>query len=244
VVTRDRSRSARFALSAFLVWAASATARRVIPQYQPRIFHNRVLREYLRYFSGDILNVSGWEDRDKEGGYYQDYFGHIDRYVVSNIAGDRGRSTLRPGVNQQHLDLAEPLGDEMRSAFDVVFCHTVLEHVYDTQLALQNIAEISRDVVVIVVPFSQSVHYTRTYSDYVRLSPFYLRRVLEEAGYTVLLSTVNDQQWFPIYVTMIAARSPERYELLFSGAPMTFEVQIFPGRYGTYGRAGMDVPDE
>ena len=72
-------------------WAMTGSAKRRVGAPGTRGDRsNRPLREYLRTFEGDIINVSGWEDRDKEGGFYRDYFGSRSRYVVSNIRGVTG----------------------------------------------------------------------------------------------------------------------------------------------------------
>ena len=45
-------------------------------RFQPRQWSNDVLRSLVPYLreSTRVVNVSGWEDRDKEGGHYRDYF--------------------------------------------------------------------------------------------------------------------------------------------------------------------------
>ena len=142
-----------------------------------------------------------------------------------------------PGVESIYLDLEQPVPDDLDSAFDVVFSHTVLEHIFETRVALENLVRLSRDVVVTVVPFSQAVHYTHSYADYVRLSPLFLKRFFEERGYSVLLSACNDQPLFPVYIVFIASMNPGRYEKEFAEAPRSFEAQIRPTRWGRYGKA-------
>ena len=230
-----------FRLVHFLSWLLHGLAKRTIAEHKPRRFHNAVLRRHLASLGGSIINVSGWEDRDKEGGFYRDYFGPHDRYVISNINGDRGMPPEIPeGVESVFLDLEEPLPEDLKGEFDVVVSHTVLELVFRTDVALENLAALSRDVVVTVVPWSQSVHYTDSFGDYVRLSPLKLKRFFEERGFTVLLSTANDQAFFNVYVTVIASRHPERHADAFRDAPLSYDVQIHPGRFGSYGASGLN----
>ena len=40
----------------------------------PRLYTNDLLKHYGPYFKGSVVNVSGWDDRDGEGGVYRDYF--------------------------------------------------------------------------------------------------------------------------------------------------------------------------
>jgi len=232
-------------LLTFLHWCLNGISKKALGALQPRLFSNNVLRKYLPYFSGDIINVSGWEDGDKEGGAYRNYYGSRNRYVVSNIDGVNGMPDFKPkDVEFLYLDLEKPLEEKLRGKFDVVFSHTVLEHIFETQTALDNIIALSRDVVVTVVPFSQSVHYSRSYSDFVRLSPYFLKRYFENHGFTVLLSTFNDQPFYPVYVVFIASLHPKRYGDAFKDAPLVFDVQIHPGHLGTYGRSGVSSNDD
>ena len=244
MTTPDRPKERIFRVLHFLQWLLEAAAKRTLIEYKPRRYHNRLLRRYLGSLGGSIVNVSGWEDRDKEGGFYRDYFGAHDRYVLTNIHGDRGMPPVIPeGVESVFLDLEDPLPDELRGAFDVVFSHTVLEHVYDTDSALENLAAMSRDVVVTTVPWAQSVHYMESFSDYVRLSPFKLKRFFESRGFTVLLVDANDQAFFSVYQTMIVSRHPERHADAFRGAPMLYDIQVHPGRMGRYGAPGLTSDD-
>lgn len=227
------------------LWAFSGVAKRLMSQYRPRPFHNQVLRVYLSSLGGDVVNVSGWEDSDRQGGFYRGYFGALTRYAVTNIEGDRGMPGSSPlGVDQIYLDLEQPLDERLVQAFDVAFSHTVLEHIFDIESALENIAAMSRDVVVTVVPFSQSVHYSNSYGDYLRVSPFYLKRFFEGRGFEVLLSVTNDQGFFPVYLTMIVSRKPDRHREAFRHAPLQYDTQIAPDRYGRFGRSGLDTSAE
>ncbi len=227
-------------LLSFCQWCLNGLAKRLLGDLRPRSFSNRVLSEYLVALSGDIINVSGWEDSDKEGRRYRNYYGACRRYVISNIDGEGGVPRVLPGeIEAVYLDLNEPLDGSLAGQFDVAFCHTVLEHVFDSDTALRNLAALTRDLVVVVVPFSQSVHYTGSYSDYHRFSPYCLQRFFEDEGFTALLSVANSQPFFPTYVVFIASRYPERHSVTFVDGPKKFDVTIAPGRWGRYQQSGL-----
>jgi hypothetical protein len=220
-------------------WALNGVAKRALRDRRPRRFSNLVLRKYLAHMSGDIVNVSGWRDSDKEGGRYRDYYAASGRYVVSRVVGEGGMDAEIPtDCEAVYLDLNQPLNDELLRKFDVVFCHTVLEHVFDAATALRNLALLSRDVVVVVVPFSQSVHYTDSYLDYHRFAPYALREFFEREGFSVLLSDHNAQPFFPVYIIFIASRMPDKHRAYFTDAPRQFDVIIAPGRWGRFDTTG------
>jgi hypothetical protein len=137
-----------------------------------------------------------------------------------------------------YLDLDKPLPPKWVGSFDVVFSHTVAEHVLDPCQTFGTIASLSRDVVIAVVPFSQGVHLTRSYGDYLRLTPLFFKRFLEERGFEILLCVSNDQPYFPVYTVIIASRFPERYREAYELAPREFEPQLTSGRWGRRLRSG------
>jgi hypothetical protein len=148
-------------------------------------------------------------------------------------------SDRSPEVTWSFLDIEDPISAELRQRFDVVLCHTVLEHVFEFATALENLAQLSRDVVVIVVPFSQSVHYSNSYSDYVRFSPYFLERFFAQRGFATLLCDANDQPFSPVYVTFIASKYPARHPE-FSSAPRRYDTSLTVGRYGREKGSGLD----
>lgn len=44
--------------------------------------------------------------------------------------------------------------------FDVVFSHTVLEHLYDVQAAVSTLCALTRHTVIVIVPFIQEQNST------------------------------------------------------------------------------------
>jgi hypothetical protein len=182
----------------------------------PRIWSNEQLRRYGGLFAGDVVNVSGWRDEDKEGGHYRDYFPRATSYQLTNFKAEaRGLQGL-PG--EIFLDLEAPLSAELTGRFDVVFNHTVLEHVYECRRAFANLCGMSRDVVIVVVPFLQPYH-APDYGDFWRFTPLAMKRMYEENGLTLLECSFNEQWVTSVYLFAIGAKHPERWSSHFPGEP-------------------------
>jgi hypothetical protein len=172
----------------------------------PRIWSNRELRRFAGLFEGDIVNVSGWKDMDKEGGFYRDYFSNASTYTITNYNPDK--TSCKEKEPEIVLDLENRLPDELVSRFDVVFNHTVLEHVYDFRTAFHNLCLMTRDIVIIVVPFLQQMHVHDNYGDYWRFSPLALKRMFEEEGLQILYSSFNENVGCSVYLFFIASKQP------------------------------------
>lgn len=181
----------------------------------PRLWSNRELEKVAPLFTGDVINVSGWRDENKEGGHYRDYFTGANHYTVSNHGGTRGWSE-----DQAYLiDLEAPLAEELQEHFDVVFNHTTLEHVFDVFKAFENLCALSRDVVILVVPFVQEVHVTSDFSDYWRFTHHSLQRLFERNGMTVLRLISTPYPHSSIYHFCVASRHPDRWSGLIEDTP-------------------------
>lgn len=173
-----------------------------------RHWSNTELRKVSCHLAGDIVNVSGWEDGDKQGGKYRDYFPRARTYLLSNYGGERGSAEEQ---DQFELDLEAELPHSLYSAFDVVFCHTVLEHVYDLRLALENLCLMSRDAVIVVVPFVQEQHFTESFGDYWRFTPMAIERLFAGQGLTSLYVRWNHDRNASTYIFCLAVRDPDKY---------------------------------
>lgn len=185
----------------------------------PRCWSNQQLRKMATLFTGDIVNVSAWDDKNKEGGHYRDYFSNASSYSTTNFSGYRGFQGL---PNEYFLDLTRstPLGLSRR--FDVVFNHTTLEHIFDIRTAFSNICELSRDVVIIVVPFAQEQHESEDWRDYWRFTPTCLRKLHEENGLTVIHEAESPHRDAAVYLMSIASRHPDRWrDILPTFQPIT-----------------------
>ena len=175
-----------------------------------RLWSNQELARVAGLFHGDVVNVSGWRDDDKFGRTYRSYFSSARSYTVTNyVAEARG---WQGGDDEVFLDLTQPLPEALRGAFDVVFNHTVLEHVYEARTAFANLCTLSDDVVVLVVPFLQPMH--TEYGDFWRFTPLAVRNMFEENGVTLLSLTFNSHVSASVYLFAVASKHPERWPQL------------------------------
>jgi hypothetical protein len=172
-----------------------------------RIWSNDMLRVIAPLFQGDVINVSGWNDEDKQGRRYRDYFTNARSYAVTNYGGYRG-AVDAGGV---HLDLEKPLDASMVGCADVVYNHTTLEHVFDVFTAVSNLCAMTRDVVIVVVPACQEEHATESFGDYWRFMSGGVRRLFEANGLTPVFLASSPDRDSAIYHLCVASRRPEQW---------------------------------
>ncbi len=177
-----------------------------------RKWSNRMLAAVAGHFAGDVINVSAWEDQDKEGHFYREYFPHARSYSVSNYGGERGQSAATDYV----IDLEAELPLELRERFDVVFNHTTLEHIFAVNLAVKNLCCLSRDLVVVVVPYVQEVHVSASFSDYWRFTHLGLQRMFEQNGFGVAVLLSSPFRRSSVYHFCVASRQPEKWRGRFA----------------------------
>ncbi len=194
------------------------------PEWENRTWSNDELRRWGGLLQGDVINVSGWHDQDKQGGHYRDYFPQRSSYTISNIGGARG-ATGHP--DEIFLDLTAELRGELHRRYDVVFNHTVLEHIYDIHKAVSNLCLLSRDLVVVVVPFRQQVHFDAgSFLDYWRPTPFALSALFGQNGFEVVYCTTNENPVYSIYTFCIASSQPAKWRGIF---PSSRGVELIAG---------------
>lgn len=196
---------------------------------RPRLKSNRFIKKYAPLFSGRVLNLSGADDFDKNvsipeyflGNYdggtrYSDYFSNCSEYWISNHPSDQTQlDKLKP--NLIYIDLEVDLPAEWVGFFDVVFCHTVFEHIFDVFSAFENMCALSKDLVIFIVPQVQRIHdYQRGYKDYWRFTPFAVDRLFENQGMTVLARSTTSGFSESQYLCYIASKSPDRWAHQFA----------------------------
>jgi len=174
----------------------------------PRIWSNRELKRFAHLFEGEVLNASAWKDEDKEGGHYRDYFKNAGHYFISNYKTEA--KGFQGFENEFFLDLAEDLPKDYVNRFDVVFNHTTLEHIYDIKRAFQNLCDLSKDILIIIVPFLQQMH--GDYGDYWRLTPLTVKKLFEENGFTLLYLNFNDHRRASVYLFAIGTKNPSKWK--------------------------------
>jgi len=226
---------------------------------RPRLWSNSELKKCAHLFRGWVVNVSAWRDLDKsvstyrdyilgdydDGKSYRSYFVNADKYSITNFPRDSKRGFLnhrKSGCvyhSEIALDLEEDLPNELMRKFDVVFCHTVLEHTFNIFKAVENLCLMSKDIVILVVPFVQMVHdYSWDYRDYWRFTPFALDRLLEEHDFTVLRRASSKLFQSSVYYFYVGSREPQKWENIFRPVPLEKQLEtlntgdkVFPLAY-------------
>jgi len=178
-----------------------------------RHWSNKELRKIANIFKGAIVNVSGGDDIDKEGNCYVSYFTNASSYMITNWNPGSFRG-FQDRPNEVLLDLTGSLPDDLHQRFDVAFNHTTLEHIFEVQTAFSNLCAISKDVVIVVVPFSQVQHENEGYMDYWRFTPTCMRKLFEDNKMTVIYESMNTDMNAAIYLFFVASRHPEKWQSL------------------------------
>lgn len=178
---------------------------------RPRMWSNLELKKFSQLFEGKVANVSGWQDSDKQGAKYKEYFVNANEYWITNYRSDiRGyQGNLQ---NELFLDLTKPLPVELHNAFDIVFNHTVLEHIFEFDAAFDNLCKLTKDIVILVVPFLQEQH--GAYGDYWRFSPQALDKMFHLRDMEVMYINYNDQRLSSIYIFAIGSRQPNKWKAI------------------------------
>jgi hypothetical protein len=173
-----------------------------------RIWSNRVLKTIAPHCKGDVINVSAWKDEDKEGDHYKNYFSNASSYVISNYKSEaRGFQGVE---NEFFLDLTIDLAPELHSKFDVVYNHTSLEHIFEVDKAFQNLCLMSKDLVIVVVPFMQEMH--GDYGDYWRFTPLCLSRLYKKNNTEMIYCNFNNEPNTSVYILAVGSKNPAKWK--------------------------------
>lgn len=181
-----------------------------------RRWSNRELARIAPLFKPPIVNVSAWQDSDKEGRHYKDYFPASSEYWITNFGTSQGQLQGRP--DEIFLDLEAELPAEQRGRYATVFNHTTLEHIWDFRTAFANLCAMSKDAVIIVLPWLQPHH--SDYGDYWRFSPQAVVRLFEEQSMQVLYLSWNNASRESVYVFAVAVRDPDQWAGKFPNPPL------------------------
>ena len=179
----------------------------------PRIWSNQELKKIAPLCQGNIINVSAWQDEDKEGSIYKNYFPKAHSYVISNYKTEaRGFQGVE---NEFFLDLTADLPGELVQKFDVVFNHTTLEHIFNVDKAFYNLCTLSKDLVIIIVPFMQEMH--GDYGDYWRFTPLCLQKLFEKNSMSMIYCNFNSQPNTSVYIFAVGSKNPSEWAGKFPG---------------------------
>lgn len=175
--------------------------------------------------SGNVLNCSGWCDEDKQGGYYRNYFPKASQYHISMreiriYEGYDKSISKKPDVA---IDLERPLNPSLVGRYDIVICHTVLEHVFNIFTAFENLAALSRDIVIVIVPWSQQVHECNSsddvFHDYWRFSPSALKRLHEINRLSLIYLNGNWDYHASTYYISVGSKRPDSHKDIMRLSP-------------------------
>lgn len=174
-----------------------------------RLWSNRELLKFAHLFSGDIINVSGWKDIDKNGRRYKDYFRNASNYFVSNYKSEASgfQGNLE---NEFFLDLTKKLPKKYNHKYDVVYNNTVLEHIFEVDIAFKNLCDMSKDIVIIVVPFLQEQH--ADYGDYWRFTPLAVEKLFKKNNMDLIYLNFNDNSNESIYIFAIGTKKKSKWK--------------------------------
>ena len=175
-----------------------------------RIWSNAQLRAIAPLFDGCVINVSAGDDLDKEGKRYEEYFVNSSGYSISNFQPGSFRG-FQGRANELLIDLCEEIPVHLRASYDVAFNHTTLEHVFDFRTAFRNICALSKDIVILVVPFSQVQHASAAFDDYWRFAPAGIRQLFQNEGFRVVYEAANDHRNSAVYLFFVGARNVEKW---------------------------------
>ena len=177
------------------------------PTRQARLWSNDFIRSIAPHAQGRIVNVSAWKDEDKAGGHYRDYFTAAERYETTNYDGWRGSEA----PTDHNVDLLGELPGDLVGAFDLVLNHTTLEHVYDAHKALSVLCRMSRDAVLVIMPWMQHLHGPED-GDFWRFSPYAMRRMLAANDFAVVREEAGPVGAKVQYLGYLAARDAKRWD--------------------------------
>lgn len=197
------------------------------PAWKARQWSNAELRRWAGECKGRVINVSAWLDDDKEGGKYRSYFTSCESYVISNLQqGEKGSSSDQEEIP---LDLTKTLPPELRNRFDVVFNHTTLEHIYDVNTASRVLCDLSRDLVIVVVPFVQEVHWIdNSFLDYWRFTPFAIDRLFSDNGVKLIYWATNENPVWSQYLFAVGSKNPEKWKNVFPSGDSVVDKKRIP----------------
>lgn len=178
-----------------------------------RIWSNEELKKFAHLLTGSVVNLSGWEDMDKQGKRYKDYFVNADEYMVTNFTPSHAAN----GIQEIILNLEADLDSSLVNRFDVVLSHTNLEHIFNVFKATENHCLMTRDIVIIIVPFIQQQHETTEFNDYWRFTPTCLRKLYEQNGLTTIYESFTNEPHKVNYILSVGSKQPEKWVGKFPG---------------------------
>jgi hypothetical protein len=163
------------------------------------------------------INVSGNLDSDKQGGLYRDYF-QVENYEISSYPDDKAYSNPLMQINiDLDADISQ-INKEHFQKYDLVFTHTVLEHIKNPFQAYENLEKLlaPNGLLISIVPFVYKFHYSgENFGDYWRYTPHSIDLLHKESGLFTNLMEIGPEKGYEKYLISIASRSEKLPKLNF-----------------------------
>jgi len=174
-----------------------------------RQWSNKILKEIARSLPKfeNAINVSGFLDSDKAGGIYRNYF-DVKNYEVSKYTGDTLYSNPKSEIL---IDLDADINQLNKSyigKYNLVFSHTVLEHVKNPFNAFKIFKELMApsSILINVVPFIYKFHFSKdNYGDYWRYTPHGLEELHKSVGLRVNEIRIGPRNSFEKYIISLGS---------------------------------------
>lgn len=141
-----------------------------------RYVSNKLLKQFCKNITGNVLNIGSGDDNDKTGDYYKNYFKKSKTYTT--LEYEEGQSDLVADIQSM------PQIKDM--SYDFIFCIWVLEHVENLDSALKEIYRIlsKNGEFLFAVPLDVPYHgYPR---DYWRFSGPDVNEMLEKNNFKII----------------------------------------------------------
>ena len=125
--------------------------RLFVPISRSRRASNAWLRRHAAGIEGRVLSIGSGHDRDKQGGFYREYFPRAASYTTSEIS---------PAIGCDLVLDVRSMPQVAGAAYDCVYCSCVLEHVDDVQAALREITRVLAPggYLLLGLPFREAIH--------------------------------------------------------------------------------------
>lgn len=178
-----------------------------------RNWSNKILKELAESLPRfeNAINVSGFLDSDKAEGKYRSYF-DTNNYEISKFTGDNLQSNPNSKIfidldsdvsklNKTHLD-----------KYNLVFSHTVLEHVKNPFNAFKIFSAIMapNSILINVVPFIYKFHFSKNnYGDYWRYTPHGLEELHKNADLIMNEIRIGPRNSFEKYIISVGSNNQE-----------------------------------
>lgn len=180
-----------------------------------RNWSNKALKELAMNFPrfDNAINVSGFLDSDKAGNIYKNYF-KAQNYDISRYLGDSAQSNPNTEIL---IDLDSDINKINKSylnKYDLVFSHTVLEHVKNPFNAFKIFRAIMApsSLLVNVVPFIYKFHFsTKNYGDYWRYTPHGIEELHKSSNLILKDIRIGPRNSFEKYIISVGTNDMEAF---------------------------------